>query len=536
MMKTKKNDVLNEAPSILFPDVSARAGEGQCDCACVATVPVEQLETAVSTSSRQAISTTIPYILQRPFSTVAVAPQHHAVITDYTTSVILNETALNMAHFFKQAHTLPEIPSEWTVAWGETAVHDTLQQMVVQQILVPAYTLPALTEVATTLSAWLHITDRCNLRCDYCYLPHKREDLSLENGRAAIAATFRSAVKHQYQRVKLKYAGGEPFIRFDLVAELHQYAQLLAQEYQLDLDGVVLSNGTLLTIDYITAMQAMGLRLMISLDGIADAHDQQRHYANGRGSFNDVARNIELALASGLIPDISVTVSGRNAHELPVLMRWILAHDLPFSLNFYRENELSASFADLQLEETQIIEGMQSAFAEIESNMPSRSLLSSLVDRANLATSHQRTCGVGHSYLVFDQHGQASQCQMHQGQPITDVHAEDPLALIRADQVGIQNLPVQEKEGCRDCEWRNWCTGGCPLATYRATGRYDVQSPNCHIYKALYPEAVRLEGLRLLQNESVLATGVPFANYAILERADCDCACADDCACSDCAC
>lgn len=48
-------------------------------------------------------------------------------------------------------------------------------------------------------------------------------------------------------------------------------------------------------------------------------------------------------------------------------------------------------------------------------------------------------------------------------------------------------------------EWKHWCTGGCPLATFKATGRYDIQSPNCNIYKALYPEALRLEGLRLIK-------------------------------------
>ena len=37
------------------------------------------------------------------------------------------------------------------------------------------------------------------------------------------------------------------------------------------------------------------------------------------------------------------------------------------------------------------------------------------------------------------------------------------------------------------------------VQTYRATGRYDVKSPNCNIYQALYPQAMRLEGLRLLK-------------------------------------
>ena len=37
---------------------------------------------------------------------------------------------------------------------------------------------------------------------------------------------------------------------------------------------------------------------------------------------------------------------------------------------------------------------------------------------------------------------------------------------------------------------------GLPLVTYRATGRYGVKSPNCSIYKALFPEVLRLEQLR----------------------------------------
>jgi len=106
---------------------------------------------------------------------------------------------------------------------------------------------------------------------------------------------------------------------------------------------------------------------------------------------------------------------------------------------------------------------------------------------------------VGQNYLVFDQHGQVAKCQMHIRKPITNSQVPDPLAIIRADQIGIQNISVDEKEGCKTCEWKYWCAGGCPLATHRATGRYDVKSPNCNIYKALYPEALRLEGLRLLK-------------------------------------
>jgi hypothetical protein len=58
----------------------------------------------------------------------------------------------------------------------------------------------------------------------------------------------------------------------------------------------------------------------------------------------------------------------------------------------------------------------------------------------------------------------------------------------------------EDKQGCRDCTWRHWCSGGCAAATFRATGRFDVRSPNCAIYRTIYPKAVRLEGLRLLRH------------------------------------
>lgn len=352
---------------------------------------------------------------------------------------------------------------------------------------------------ALTLASWLHLTDRCNLRCDYCYLPHVREDMSPETGRAAVDAIFRSAAIHGFRQVKIKYAGGEPLLRYPLILELHGYARSLADAQGVVLDEVVLSNGTLLTEKMAQTLKLLGIRLMISLDGFGDYHDSHRPYASGRDSFRDVAEAIDLALACGLAPTISVTVSSRTAEGLPQVVDWILARDLPFSINFYRENALSASHSDMRLDEEKIINGMFAAFKVIEGNLPRRSLLGSIVDRANLSFAHAHTCAVGQNYLVFDQNGQVAKCQMQMQKPVTTLDVEDPLTAIRDDRDGVQNVSVEEKEGCRTCEWKYWCSGGCSLETHRVTGRYDLQSPNCRIYKAILPEALRLEGLRLLK-------------------------------------
>ena len=128
--------------------------------------------------------------------------------------------------------------------------------------------------------------------------------------------------------------------------------------------------------------------------------------------------------------------------------------------------------------------------------MPEEPFLNGLIDRGQ-THAHTNTCGVGQSYVVVTHTGQIAQCQMHLDQSVALVQTDNLIPLIA--QGPIQNLPVDEKEGCRDCEFRYRCTGGCPVETFRATGRWDIKSPNCAIYKALWPAVLRLEGLRLLK-------------------------------------
>lgn len=480
---------------ILRDDKQSYPAEGQCD-ACSAGVAVTLAHRPIT--SQYILSAPIVLELGDGYSVVGGPQTWDGVLA-------LNRSALMLAQHFDRPRRLSSVNADWRRAWGEPAIRETLTQMVSLGLLVPyGCAAPAFVETPRILAAWLHLTSACQLACDYCYNSRSGGEMSAEVGRLAIDAVFRSTLAHNFAAVKFKYAGGEPTLRFPLVVELHRYATELAQRHGLGLDGVVLSNGVEIRPQVIETMQSLGLRLAISLDGLGSYHDCQRHFSNGRGSFEAVAHTIDQALSIGLVPDISITVSGRNADGLPELMTWVLERNLPFSLNFYRENAQSASQTDLRLEEERIIAGMLAAYKAIEERMPERCLLASLADRANLATPHLRTCSVGHSYLVTDCQGRVAKCQMGIERAVTNVEADDPLAFVRADKIGIQNLPVNEKEECCDCQWRYWCAGGCPLATYRVTGRYDAKSPNCNIYKALYPEVIKLEGLRLLKyaNES----------------------------------
>jgi len=486
-------------PVILYSDDVSTQPVGQCDCDggdCACSLPsISSLPDGSQPTWPHPNQLTLSLGSQQQL----LHDGHSLVYGPFHRPVILNEHAANIYTAFTQPERTLAILQSCSERYGTEQVEPTVRAMHVRGLLHRAGEQPTLMHQPQTLSVWMHVTDRCNLRCDYCYLPHLHHDMSITTGRAAIDAALRSAVAHGYPVLKLKYAGGEPLLHFDTVLCLHQYALAQGAARGVTIDGVVLSNGTLLSPERAQALRDLGLHLMVSVDGIGYTHDAQRRYAGGHGSFVDVARAVDVAIKSGLVPDISITATGKSAGHLPEVVAWALERNLPFSLNFYRENELSASFHDLQIEEQTIIAGMLAAYAVIERVVPRRSLLSSLIDRANLARPHLKTCGVGDSYMVFDHQGRVAKCQMQIRQPITTVAAQDPLALVRADQTSLQNLSVEEKEGCKSCEWKYWCAGGCPLDTFRATRRYDVKSPRCNIYKALYPQAMKIEGLRILR-------------------------------------
>jgi len=349
------------------------------------------------------------------------------------------------------------------------------------------------------LTAWLHVTNACNLRCPYCYVHKSAAKMDESTGRASVEAVIASAVTNGFPAVKFKYAGGEASLNHRLMLSLHEHARLLTRQHGLQLHATLLSNGVKLAPALIDKLREQDIRVMISLDGIGDHHDRQRPFASGKPSFQFVERTISELVNRGHPPHLSITVTNRNFSGLSDVVRFALERNLTFSLNFFRDNDCSAQFPDLRYEERAMISSLLDAFGVIEELLPRWSVLGSILDRGQLLQPRERSCGVGQDYVVIDQHGGIAKCHMEIERTLGDVIRDDPLQLVRKDLTLVQNLPVDAKEGCRDCTWRYWCSGGCAVATFRATGRYDIKSPNCNIYKAIYPAALRLEGLRILK-------------------------------------
>jgi uncharacterized protein len=480
-------------------DLSERAlaaPHGCEDCACSVS---ESLESLTWPPAPEATVNT-KWIRAAEFVQIQVNRDHYVLFNPVSSggAVVVNESSLGLLNRFARPATLAEArvtgPDREP---GAPDVFDRLSRLgfihAAGQIQRPEFAEGKL------LTAWLHVTNACNLRCPYCYVHKSAEKMDQSTARASVEAVMTSAVAHGFRAVKLKYAGGEASLSRDLLIDLHEYAEGRAARHGIALQATLLSNGVKLPADLVDMLKAAGIKVMISLDGVGRYHDAQRPFASGKPSFYLVERTIDALVNQGHPPHLSITITSRNAPGLADVVRFALDRDLTFSLNFFRDNDCSAGFADLQYEEQAMIASLLEAFGVIEERLPRWSVLGSVLDRGQLLEPRQRSCGVGQDYVVIDQRGRVAKCHMEIERTLGDVIRDDPLELVRKDLALVQNLPVTEKAGCRGCTWRYWCSGGCAVATFRATGRYDVKSPNCNIYKAIYPAALRLEALRILK-------------------------------------
>ena len=120
----------------------------------------------------------------------------------------------------------------------------------------------------------LHLTDRCNLACRYCYQRHGGADMSFETAAAAIDRLATG------NNPGIVFFGGEPLLRKDLMLALVDRCE--AREPNR-FHYKVTTNGTLLDESFLAEAGRRRLAVALSCDGVRAAHDAFRVDA-ARGS------------------------------------------------------------------------------------------------------------------------------------------------------------------------------------------------------------------------------------------------------------
>ncbi len=148
----------------------------------------------------------------------------------------------------------------------------------------------------------LKVHSRCDLACDHCYV-YEAADQGWRGQPKAIPGevlrrTAERIAEHATANglgsVQVVLHGGEPLLAGvdglrRIITELHSSLRGICE-----LDLRIHTNGVRLTEALCDLFTEYGVRVGISIDGDRAANDRHRRYANGRSSYDQVVRAIEL--------------------------------------------------------------------------------------------------------------------------------------------------------------------------------------------------------------------------------------------------
>ena len=155
-------------------------------------------------------------------------------------------------------------------------------------------------------SAVLLSTNRCSLRCVYCYADAGvgvAQDVSLELARTAIDHVYQNAVELGQPEFELTFhGGGEPTLSWETLVEAVAYARAK----DLPCHVAMVSNGIWTERQRAWIIPNLN-ELTVSFDGARETQDRQRPFASGNGTFEAVMQTIRALDEQGFDYGIRMT-------------------------------------------------------------------------------------------------------------------------------------------------------------------------------------------------------------------------------------
>ena len=345
----------------------------------------------------------------------------------------------------------------------------------------------------------IDITNRCNLRCRYCYHFESAGDAGGDLPTGEWLRFFEELNRCAVTEVTL--AGGEPFMREDL-------REILGGIVKNRMRYAILSNGTLIDDDMAAAIASTGRcnYVQVSIDGSMPAsHDAMR----GKGSFEKAIEGLMTLRRHGIHAAVRVTIHRKNVHDLEDVAK-LLLEDIGLAsfgtnsagaMGLCRKN---AEMVQLTTEERAIametllrlskkyngrIQAMAGPLAEAKGwlemeqarlegreSMPNRGFLTG--------------CGCYRQHLAVRADGVITPCTMLSHIELGRINRED-LGEIWRDHDELRTLrerhliPLSRFSFCEGCPYVNYCTGNCPGLSYTMVGEVNHPSPDACLRKFL---------------------------------------------------
>lgn len=162
------------------------------------------------------------------------------------------------------------------------------------------------------------VTEDCQLHCKYCYLVGKNKagKMNFETAKKTLDYLLTEEKFLADKSVVLDFIGGEPLIEVELIDKICDYFKLKSYElnhpwfnsyrFSFSTNGLLYSDNK---VQSFIKKNKTHLSIQITIDGTKIKHDLNRLYPDGKGSYDNVVKNISLWKSQFPEASTKVTVS-----------------------------------------------------------------------------------------------------------------------------------------------------------------------------------------------------------------------------------
>jgi radical SAM protein with 4Fe4S-binding SPASM domain len=336
---------------------------------------------------------------------------------------------------------------------------------------------------------WLHLNQKCNLRCKYCLVEAGKEvekPLGIEEIKSILEEASSLGAKRFY------VTGGEPY----LLKDYKELFELVMSFGEL----IILTNATL--IDEGSCIPPPEKTLFqVSLDGTEKSNDLLR----GKGAFKRALRGIRVLQSKGHRPIIASVVTSLNLSDLPKLTLFLGELGLLHHHLLFLHQKGRAKGEELAAPADEVIECLERM---IEAGRKSGVFLDNYLAFAARLQSPQGEkkdlCHGGVEMIAIGPQGEVYPCSslVGEGEFVVGNVRERSLKDIWENSPRLKKVrkaSLEDCESCQRCEFKFYCGGGCLAYKFLETGSFSGTDPYCEIYKYFFTK-----NLSDLKREAIL--------------------------------
>ncbi|MEK7142695.1 MAG: radical SAM protein [Patescibacteria group bacterium] len=140
------------------------------------------------------------------------------------------------------------------------------------------------------------LTEKCNFQCTYCFVKQRQKKLSnrisWENFKKSIDLL---AKLNKKGHIEIHFFGGEPLIEFPLIARAVSYINnLIKKDIINSAFYAITTNATLMNKDMAKFFKNNHFLVSVSIDGWEKLHNENRRYLDGRGTFHNSVKALQI--------------------------------------------------------------------------------------------------------------------------------------------------------------------------------------------------------------------------------------------------